>query len=244
MLIVAPVGAVKVTTLYEVKIPVASQAADARTDAIREGFRDVLMRLTGDLNIDKNKFLRASIDKAEYYVQEYSYSAPEVSSSTYTLNIKYNEADVKRLLKKNGMKPLSSIRPLVLVWLATINSHHDTDIMGGDAGGPQLEKFTTMGQRIGLPLIFPVMDMTDMNNITAENVTTLSLPEIRAASKRYQPDALLIGTIESEDQGFSGKFSLVMNEKSWDWTATGETPDQIFSDALDHVNQNLVQGRH
>ncbi len=244
MLVTSPVWAVKMTNLYEVKIPVASQAADARAEAMREGFRDVLMRLTGDPNIDKNKLLRESINKAEYYVSEFNYSAPDVNSSTIMLNIKFNQDDVKRLLKRNGMKQLSNIRPLVLVWLATVNEHHDKDILGGENGSNTLEKFMLQGQRVGLPLIFPVMDMTDMSNITPDNIATLSLPEIRNASKRYQPDAMLIGTIETDEQGFQGKFSLVMSDKSWDWSSTADSADKIFADALDHVQRDLVQGRH
>lgn len=244
MLVAVPALAVNMTTLYEVKIPVSSQATDARTEAIHEGFRDVLMRLTGDQELDKNKSMRENIKKAEYYVSEYSYSAPDVNSSTYMLNIKFNKADVNRLLKRNGLKQLSSVRPLVLVWLATVNDHHNADIVGGDAGNFILQKFMEQGQRIGLPLIFPVMDMTDISNISPENITTLSLPEIRNASKRYQPDAMLIGTLVSDDQGFEGRFTLVMNDKSWDWTATADSEDKIFSDALNHINQDLLQGRH
>lgn len=243
MLVCTPVWAVKVTTLYNVKIPVASQATDARAEAIREGFKDVMIRLTGDQDIDKNKLVRANIERADYYVVEYSYSAPEVSSSTYTLNIKYNEPDVKRLLRKLGMKPWGSIRPLVMVWLATVDNHHDVDILGGETGSNKLERFMRQAQRIGLPMIFPVMDMTDIDKITPDNITSVALPEIKDASKRYHPDALLVGTIESDDGGYEGRFSLVLNDKSWDWTTNADTQDKVFADALTRVSQALVHGR-
>jgi uncharacterized protein len=244
MLVVTPAWAVKVTTLYEVKIPVASQAADARADAIREGFRDVLMRVTGDQEIEKNKLIRANIERADYYVLEYSYSAPEVSSSTYTLNIKYSEPDVKRLLRKNGIKQWSSIRPLVLVWLATVNAQNNVDILGSESGSTKMEKFMRQGQRIGLPLIFPVMDMADLDKVSPENITEVSLPTIKDASKRYDPDALLIGTIESNDEeGFDGRFSLVLKNKTWDWTNTAESQDKVFAEALEHVSQTLAANK-
>src|SRR3990167_6968750 len=184
ILLGAPAWAVKVTTLYEVEMSVASQAADARADAIREGFRDVLIKLTGDQNIVRNKLIKASLDKADYFVLEYSYSAPSVSAATYTLNIKYNEQDVKRLLRKVGASHWSARRPLILVWLATINDRNEVDILGMETKGGTLEKFKRQGQRYGLPLIFPVMDVADMDKVSAENITAVSLPELKNASKR------------------------------------------------------------
>lgn len=244
MLAWTPVWAVKVTTLYQVEMPVASQSSEARAEAIYDGFQDVLIRLTGDQSIIKNKLIKANLDKADYFVQEYSYSAPDVSSATYTLKIKFNEQDVKRLLLKTGIKQWTAIRPLVLVWLATVNAtSHEADIMGVETTNGVLEKFKRQGQRYGLPLIFPVMDMADMEKVSSENITDVALPELKNASKRYEPDALLIGTIEHEDNAYTARWSLVMNDKTWDWTTTGATQEEVIAGVLDHVSQTLSQGR-
>jgi hypothetical protein len=239
-----PVWAVKVSTLYDVQVAVASQASDARADAIRDGLQQVLTRLTGDQSIATNKQIKASLDRADYFVLEYSYSSPDVSSATYTLNIKYNQQDVQRLLHKMGMKQWGSTRPLVLVWLATINTQHEVDILGVETANAMLEKFKNQGQRYGLPLIFPVMDVTDMDKVSSDNITSVSLPELKEASKRYQPDALLIGTIERNNDGYQARWNLVMKDKSWDWTTSGSSQDQVIAEALDHVSKSLAPQGH
>src|SRR3990167_11197041 len=237
----SPVWAVKVKALYEVEMSVASQAADARAEAIREGFQEVLIKLTGDQDVAKNKLIKSSLDKADYFVQEYSYSSPTVSSATYNLRVKYNEQDVKRLLRKAGATSWGETRPLILVWLATVNDRHEVDILGVETEHAMLEKFKRDGQRFGLPLIFPVMDVADMEKVTSDNITTIALPELKEASKRYEPDALLIGTIEYDGDIYTGRWNLVWGEKAWDWSIEGDTREKLFASVLDNVSQVLSQ---
>lgn len=239
-----PARALNTSTLYQVQKSVASQAADARAEAIREGFYDVLVRLTGDPDIFRIKQLKKSLTKADYYVQEYSYSSPTVTSATYTLNIKFNEADVNRLLKQVNLKPWISSRPLVLVWLVAMHDHYAADIiLGGENEQEMTEQFKRQALRYGLPLIFPVMDVTDIGNISTSSIIDLRLPIIKSASRRYQPDALLIGTLENDDHGYRGRWSLVWGDKVWDWTLSGAEPDKIFNNVLSNVSQVLARGQ-
>jgi hypothetical protein len=238
-----PAFAVKVTTLYEVQMSVASQAADARAEAIREGFQDVLIKLSGDQNIASNKLIKDSLNKSDYYVQEYSYSSPTVNSATYTLNIKYNEPDVKRLLRKAGVVGWGSARPLIIVWLATVNDKREVDILGVETPTDTLEKFKRQGQRYGLPLIFPVMDVTDMNKVTSDNITSVALSELKDASKRYEPDAILVGTIEYDNNEYQGRWNLVWKDKAWDWSITGATQEKVIADVLHNVSRLMSQSQ-
>jgi hypothetical protein len=234
-----PVWAVKVNTLFEVDVSVASQAPDARAEAIREGFHDVLIKLAGNQNVIKNKVLRSSLDKSDYYVQEYSYSAPTVSSATYNLHIKYSEQDVRRLLRKASVTAWGDNRPLLLVWLAMVNDKHDVEILGGENGNDVVGKVKRFGQRFGVPLIFPVMDMTDMQKISSDNVTSISVQELKDASKRYEPEALLIGTLEHDGDIYSGHWSLVWGDKAWDWNLEADSREKVLSDVMDNVSQVL-----
>lgn len=237
-----PSWAVKVKSLFEVQMSVASQASDARAEAIREGFQEVLIRLTGNQDISKNKVLKSSLNRADYFVQEYSYSSPSVNASTYTLNIKYNQQDIARLLRKAGATSWGDTRPLVLVWFASVNDKHEADILGTDTTKDSLAKFKRIGQRFGVPLIFPVMDVEDMDKVSPSNITSLALPILQMASRRYQPDVLLIGTIERDaDAGYQGRWSLVWKDKSWEWNINGVSQEKVFADVLNNVIQVLSQ---
>lgn len=239
LLVCTSAWAVRVATLYEAELTVPSQTADVRADAVRDAFLKVLIKVTGNQDIEKNRRIRDSINRADYYVQEYSYSSPSVSSSTYTLHVQFNETDVKRLLRKAGVDYWGEMRPLILVWLATINDKKEIDILGVETPGNLLHVFKKQGERFGLPLIFPVMDVTDMNMISSENIVSVSLPVLKTAATRYAPGALLIGTIEQGKQGYDAHWNLILGDKIWDWSISAPTQQMVISDVLDDVSQTL-----
>lgn len=233
------VWAVKVSSLYQAEIPVASQAADARADAIREAFHQILIKVSSNQDIDKNALIKSSLKKADYYVQEYSYSAPTVLSSTYLLIVKFDQEDVNRLLRKAGVSYWGETRPLLLVWLAVSNQDQQSEIVGGETPGEMLETMKQQGKRYGLPLIFPVMDMTDMSHVTPADVSSMAIPVLKEAGKRYTPDALLVGEMQPAKDGYVSKWTLVLNNNQWNWEIPGATPEIMMADILHEVSQTL-----
>src|SRR3990167_6443011 len=97
---VTAVYAVKVSSLYQVEIPVATQSVDERSQAVKQGFIEVLVKLSGDHTIEKNPVIKENLRRAEYFVQEFSYALPSTSSSQYLLQVNYNKNDINQLLKK------------------------------------------------------------------------------------------------------------------------------------------------
>src|SRR5690348_4768795 len=91
------VRAVNVASLYRITVPVASQLPDQRDFAESDGFHQVLIRLTSDPEIAKNPVIKSNLNRAEYYVRDYSYSPPSPSSSQYMMQIRYEQEDVMRL---------------------------------------------------------------------------------------------------------------------------------------------------
>src|SRR5437016_2913889 len=86
--------AVKVSSLYQAELPVSSQSQESRAEAVKEGFSQVLVKLTGDPQILKNPQIQDSLQKADYFVQEFGHSASTTSSSQYQIQIKYESDDV------------------------------------------------------------------------------------------------------------------------------------------------------
>src|SRR3982750_884414 len=76
------VFAIKIADLYQVELPIIAQSQDMKDEAIKTGFLQVLIKLTGDPLIDKNPLVKISLQKADYYVQEFSYSLANTNSAT------------------------------------------------------------------------------------------------------------------------------------------------------------------
>ena len=85
---------------YQVMIPVATQTAFDQEEAVRQGLLQVLVRLTGNENIEKNRAIKKGLARAEYYVQEIYYGTPSTTAYQYPLYIRFDGPDVNRLLQQ------------------------------------------------------------------------------------------------------------------------------------------------
>lgn len=241
LLPMTPVFAVKVTSLYQAQLPVAAQTEDLKAQAIKDGLLQVLIKLSGDPQIENNPIIKPNLQRADYYVQEISYSATTTSSSEYTIQIRYDAEDVKRLLKKAGMAFWGETRPLILVWLAVSNKESATEIIGNENPGDIYTAINEQSKKYGLPLIFPVMDVNDVSQVSTDDVVNMTLPVLREAGRRYTPDAMLIGRMTQTEQGFSGDWRLVADGTKWNWTIADKTPDEVIGTLMNEVSQALAK---
>jgi len=234
--------AVKVTSLYDVDLPVASQAEEVRTEAMRQGLQQVLIKVSGDLEVDKNADIIATLKRATDYVQEYSYRAPtEQTTMPYVLHISYDKTYVNKLLKRSGLSSWGTSRPLVLVWLAVTNADNVTDIVTDESHSTVLNAMRDQAKRYGLPLIFPVMDPMDIEKVSADNIANMDLEQLQEGAKRYSPDAMLIGSIRETKSGLEGQWQLVMNENQWDYVTDDKSVDKMITSVLNQASQSLTK---
>lgn len=233
--------AVKVSSIYEVDMPVETQLEDARAEAVKQGFLQVLTKVSGDPLIQKNADIMEGVKKAGYYVQEFSYRATDTSTTAYMLNVRFNPVDVNRLLKRAGIAYWGEERPLILVWLAVTDDKHNTEIIGNETPGDLLENIAQQGKQFGLPLIFPMMDVTDVSQLSPEDIMTGALPMIKEASKRYKPDALLIGSIEQSGDQFDSEWQLILGEDVWSWTISDRSVEKVIAAVLNQGSQKLAR---
>lgn len=237
-----PVLAVQITNLYSADMPVAAQSDDLKAGAIRGGFLKVMIKLTGDPDVDKNPLIRAAIKRADYYVQDYSYSASTPDSSEYWLNIHYDMDDVNRLLKRSGVAYWGDNRPLILAWLAITDKLQTTSIIDNDTENDVLDAMKSQSQKYGVPFIFPVMDVSDLNQVTPNSVTKMDLTQLNAAAKRYSPDGMLVGYIHPTVSGYASEWQLMWNNHKWNWNIEGKTIDEVINAFFYEMNQALVKG--
>jgi hypothetical protein len=235
------VYAVKMSSLYQAELPVTSQSYEDRQQAVTDGFLQVLIKLSGNPDIAKNPAIKPNLTRADYYVQDFSYSAPTTDSSQYIIRVRYNIDDVNRLLKKTSVAYWGENRPLVIVWLAVATSPEAPAIVDSESSGDLLDKMKMESKKLGLPLIFPVMDVADMDQVTVDDVNLAKLPVIKAASKRYEPGAYLIGNVQQVHGEFQSQWQLILNDKKWTWSLNDKKMNNIVITVLDSVNQTLAK---
>lgn len=244
MLVIPLAYAVKVSSLYETAIPVASQSSQDRAQAIPKALEQVLMKTSGNLNIANNLQVQVALKQAENLVEEYSYQPAPASVGLglpYLLMLSFDRAGVNRLLKKTSQPVWGGNRPLILVWLVATLSTASAEIVTEDSAGELYGLLKQSAEKGGLPVIFPVMDMDDLNQVSVQDVAAMSLPTLIHASQRYAPDALLIGNLVAMPQGFQSQWKYVQGRSERDWTIAGPTAKEVVSALMMRLNTTLTQ---
>jgi len=228
------------TSLYQTEVAVNSQSDDERARAVKEGLNHVLVKLTGNAQVDANKIIKAALEKADYYVQEYSYSTPDVSSYQYSLVITYDANDVNSLLKKSGLSYWGGERPSLLVWLL-VSQKGQSEIISNESVGETLPQMKQLGVQYGLPLIFPMMDVADMSQVSPDEINAMNVSLLEEAGKRYAPQGLLIGRIKEQDKQWLSDWQLIIAKSTWNFKMTGQSAHIIITDVLKNINQILAK---
>lgn len=233
--------AVKVPGLYTAEFPVSTQADSERVQVVKQGLVQVLVRVSGNPDIAMNPAVSDVLKRSNYYVQEYNYSLPTPTASLYDLKIHYSKDDINRLLRKANIPYLGEIRPLILVWLVAPDQHHGVEILNNASTEDLLTVMKQQAKIYGLPLIFPVMDMDEIDEVSVQDVKAGSLSTLQTASKRYAPDALLVGEVESENDTWQGHWQLILGENSWKWAVVSKTPENLFAGLFNQMSQALAK---
>ena len=181
------------------------------------------------------------MQKADYYVQEYSYSSSSADSSQYILQIRYEAEDINHFLKKANLPYWRENRPLILIWLVAPNAQGVPEIIGSEAASRLITLIKQTARKDGLPAIFPMMDVADVSQVTPEDVSKLSLPILKEAAKRYSPDALLIGTLTSEGNVFKSQWQLILGNDQWNWTLTEGDEEALITHLFSQVSKTLAK---
>lgn len=236
-----PTWAVKVTSLYQAELPVTTQTDEDRKQAMQRGFIEVLIGVSGNPNIAKNPIVKAALHRADYYVQDFTYSSVSTTAWEYHILIHYDKADVNRLLRRAGVPYWGENRPLILVWLTMTSGPHEAEIVGNETPNDILTIMKQQGKKYGLPLIFPIMDMSDIGQVSANDIDQFALPVLKEAGKRYAPDAILVGKITTNNNGCQSQWHLILDDNQWDWVVSDKSTTNAISSVLNRVSQTLAK---
>jgi hypothetical protein len=234
--------AVRVHSIYQDEIPVANQSQPTRIAAEQGALADVFVKVSGNSHVlDTNPNLKANLAHAETYVQEFSYTQQKnaAKASRYLLFVRFDSDAVNKLLSEAGTTVWGQSRPLILVWLALQGPNHPADIIDSSTEIPLQLKQSAKSR--GLPMIFPVMDVTDLSLVSVNDITSKATPSLQQASARYASNAILIGSlVEHKADDYSSHWQLMLDKDKWTWDVTGKSMQDMFTVIVDNVTDTLA----
>jgi hypothetical protein len=200
-----PLGAVEVATLYTAEVPLDQEADDPRGAAYAEALRQVLLRVSGSELANDEELVALLFPDPRSFVTQFRPGAEE------SLWVSFDGQAIDQVLRNAGQPIWGAERPLTLVWLAVDWGQGLREIIAAD--DPERmeqesrsidrnrmirERLLEIADRRGLPLVFPLLDTTDLQSVTFADIWGGFDAAVLDASARYDADSVLIGRIRPD----------------------------------------------
>lgn len=233
-----PAWSVEVASLYTAQVPLDQEEDDPRARAYEMALAEVLLRVSGtELGNDPEMIELLFPQPASYVVQ---FRPGEQD----TLWVSFDGEAVERVLRQSGQTVWGSDRPLTLVWLAVDWGQGEREIVAAndparnrdearsiDRNRLLRERVLDSAARRGLPVVFPLLDTVDLQNLSFSDIWGGFDDPLLAASERYEPDSVLVGRIRPAS-GQRNRWSFYFGGQERAWTGEPELVVNTVADLL------------
>ncbi len=233
--IAPPAIAVEMASLYTVEVTLDPNDPNAQSNAYRTALTEVLVRVTGSTAAAESEDMAALFPNPTRYVRQFRPGADNM------LTVSLDGPAIERTLRQAGATVWGSDRPLTIVWLAIDWGLGDREIVGADdpngdrraVDRNQLlrERVQAVATRRGLPIVFPLLDVEDLQRIGFVDIWGGFDDPLLEASARYAADSILVGRIRPNEMQ-QPRWTWYMGEERFGWPGEPEEAIDQLADAL------------
>jgi hypothetical protein len=214
--------AVDVPTLFTAEVPLDEDADNPRDDAYALALREVLTRVSGA------ELAQNSLALDELFPDPAAYVIRFRPGNDDTLWVSFDGEAIEQVLRNSGQSVWGADRPLTLVWLAVDWGQGNREIIAADdpersAGqGRSInrnkrlrERLLAIAEKRGLPVVFPLLDTTDLQGVSFSDIWGGFDERILDASERYDVNSVLIGRVRRSPVRENWSYYFGDEERSW-----------------------------
>jgi len=245
-LVASPVWAVEVASLYTAQVPLDQEEADPRARAYEMALAEVLLRVSGSELSGNAEMLELLFPDPASYVVQFRPGDDD------TLWVSFDGEAIEKVLRRSGQTVWGSDRPLTLVWLAVDWGQGAREIIGADDSqrrrdaARSIDRNRLLRQRVldiaerrGLPVVFPLLDTVDLQNISFSDIWGGFDEALIAASQRYQAVSILVGRIRATSSQ-RNRWSYYFGAEERSWSGEPELVLGLVADLL--ANEFAISG--
>ncbi|MCC5856320.1 MAG: DUF2066 domain-containing protein [Idiomarina sp.] len=192
--------------LLEARVAVESQTNAQRQQALRRGFGEVLVRVSGHADVLERPAIRSELARANDYVIQFGYQTDE---GRQYLRMNFNEDRVMSLLRQSGATIWSARRPELLLWVAETD-RHGLQLLGREQRRDVLAGMMQQAQQRGLPVMMPLLDLDDRLAIRANDVWGRFEGPVLEASRRYPVNGSVMIRLQETDDIWRAEWTLLL----------------------------------
>lgn len=187
-LLSASLAALEVNDLYQANVVVDSQAKKQRQHAIKKALQGVFLKVGGKKSVLAHDVLNKAQKNASRYVSQYHYQRKDEELS---LVVSFNEDKVNQLFKEANLSLWGSLRPQVILWLID-EQGSSRNIVASDEDTNIPSSINDFSMQRGLPIVMPLMDLTDNEQVVLSDFWGYFPEQILKASQRYFADTIVV----------------------------------------------------
>ena len=232
-----PISAVPVSGLYQTTVSVADESISSRTNALKKAMQQVLVKLSGNINIINQSGANEIINRAQDYVQQFRY---QQSQELLEILVKFDENALNQAMRTYALTLWGRERPAVIVWL--VNESDSGRQMVSLEDSPEiLSSLEKAAMTRGVPLLFPLFDLQDREQLSVSDVWAGFKEPVLNASRRYQADAVLIGKMSPFGAtGADTQWTLFLDDQTQNWSAQGDLPELVLTESMNRLADSLA----
>lgn len=191
---------------YRAEIAVKSQGKSERSRAAIEGLMEVLYRITGTEAAFESEYVLNRLEKALSYVEQFQFRAlddADMRAQGYQeyMRMRFSELVIENLIADAGLGLWPISRPNTLVWLVEDHPEFGRQTFNEFSEHALITQLAQTALIRGLPLNYPLLDLEDQLNLSANDVWDFNEQAIKEASQRYEADAILVGRVTTLSNG-------------------------------------------
>ena len=180
-------------------IAVDDQSQRSQDSALKSAFKQVMIKITGNKDALQNPGVKAALRTPQAYLRSYRFDFQE-GETLYVAE--FDKIKLNELLQREGLPLWGERRPETLLWLATEDSESgERQLLDETTPSVMREHLSAKAKERGLPLSFPLMDLTDRTTISIYDVWGRFVQSLTQASHRYSVDNVIGARVYKNEPG-------------------------------------------
>jgi uncharacterized protein len=231
--------------IYTTRAVVTGKDERNRPLGFRLCFEDVLVKVSGDASIVKDRRFEALAAVAGQYVSTFSYrdrlegkpvhDEQGTHDRPHFLTCQFDPQKIDGVLKTLGRRPWLGHRPR-LVMLLVVHGRTNNGILSSDgAFDPDMrEALASAAQRYGLTINLPSVATLQGNQINIDTAEITPADRLSRVAELSDSELPLVGDLRWSDAalGWVVNWRLVVNGRRHRWSVSGVNYDEAFRNAV------------
>ncbi len=238
--------AVIVEDLYTIELPVADQTTSLRLEVFSEAFRQVIIKVSGSDDALRSPAFERPVEKSARYVKQFRYvvrmddGVDGFASDRLFLKIDFDQQLVENLLRENNFPIWGRERPGSLL-IISYDVNETIRLVSGDTTPRMIDLLDKAALRLGVPVLFPLMDLEDIALLNIADIVSRQYGNIATLADRYSPDVLVIGQIVGRSgQGWSGDWEVQFTDQVFKWEYRNASKQAVIDQVMEHLARILA----